>query len=114
MDSIARLRAEQFAEAAKRRLPTQAEKDEAWKELGRPGTIPGRTAGEQGSVATRGSGGGISVPFLSAGKSAEERKRESVAAEEGRAILARLQERARKKKDSIRVADSITRAGRLP
>jgi hypothetical protein len=106
-DSLARLLALEFAEAAARRVPTQSEKDERWRENSRPGTIPGRTAGEQGQVATRGSGGGFSAPFFSAGPSREQRKRDSTAAAEGLATLARLQERARRRRDSIRIADSI-------
>ena len=113
-DSIARVRALEFAEAAARRVPTQAEKDEQWKEFGRPGTIPGRTAGEQGMVATRGSGGGISAPFLSAGPSKAQRRQDDSAAAVGRAILARLQERLRRKQDSLRLADSIVRTTRVP
>jgi hypothetical protein len=115
-DSVLRERAFEFAEAAARRVPTAAEKDEHWKEAGRPGTIPGRTAGEQGFIATRGGGVGGSIPFslFGAGPSAAERKKQEAAAAEGLAILARIQERVRKKKDSLRVSDSLARLGRAP
>ncbi len=104
-DSVVREMALSMEAAARRRIPTRAEKDEAAKEAGRPGTIPGRTAGEQGRA---GSSGGVGVPSIfGSGPSRADRARDHTADSINLTILARLQVRARQKRDSIHTADSL-------
>jgi len=87
------------------RTPTAAERDSLMREQARERTIPGRAPQMPGGV-----GGSIGVPLFSAGPSAAERRRDSSANAEYVARLRRLQARVSASRESLRVADSMSRA----
>lgn len=86
------------------RTPTAAERDALIKEQTRERLIPGRAAQMPGAA-----GMSISVPLFAAGPSAAERRRDSAANAEYVARLRRLQARASASRESLRVADSMSR-----
>ena len=89
-----------FARAAAARVPSPEEKDSILQAMQRPGTIPGRRAGEQGGGG--GVGGSMDVPIalFTPGPSRAERKRDSLALAENLERLARLRARMEAKRDS--------------
>jgi hypothetical protein len=86
------------------RTATAAERDSLMREQARERTIPGRAPQMPGGV-----GGSIGVHLFSAGPSAAERRRDSSANAEYVARLRRLQARASASRESLRVADSMSR-----
>ena len=91
---------------ARNRVPTVAERDSLMRVAARENVIPGRRASFHAAL-----GGGISAPLFSAGPSPAERRRDSIGNAEYMVRLARLQERVRPRKDSIRIADSSSKRG---
>lgn len=108
IDSMLEEMRQSIPRLAATRTPTAAERDALIKEQTRERLIPGRAPQMPGMA-----GISIGVPLFAAGPSAAERRRDSAANAEYVARLRRLQARASASRESLRVADSMSRA-RIP
>jgi hypothetical protein len=108
MDSILAEVSHGIALFAKTRTPTVAERDSLMRDAARARLVPGR-AQQTPSTANM----SINVPILSVGPSTAERRRDSAANAEYVGRLKRLQARVSASRESLRVADSMSR-GRAP
>ena len=95
-----------------RLVPTQAEKDAFYRDKA---ARYARSRDVHRPVAASGMGAGMSLPLplFSSGPSRKERARDSVIHQGNLLRLRHLEERAKAKRDSLRVADS-TRRERIP
>lgn len=93
---------------AKTRTPTAEERDSLMRDASRARLVPGRAQQTPGTANMS-----ISVPFLAVGPSSAERRRDSAANAEYVGRLKRLQARVSASRESLRVADSMSR-GRAP
>ena len=109
MDSILAVMSQGIPLFAKNRTPTAAERDELMRaqSSGQSVTVPGRQP--QVTIAQV----SIGLPLFASGPSAAERRRDSAANSEYVARLKRLQARVSASRESLRVADSMSRA-RVP
>ncbi|MEO7454766.1 MAG: hypothetical protein ABIY52_00795 [Gemmatimonadaceae bacterium] len=94
------------------RVMGTAERDSLMRVMATAHVIPGRAAQMPGYPPKGGlsNSGMIAVPLFSAGPSAAERRRDSAANFEYLARLRRLQDRVQARRESLRVADSMSRA----
>jgi hypothetical protein len=106
MDSILAVRRAEMPELSMIYVPTVAVRDSLIKAQARNNVVPGRAAQMPGSGV---SSGGISFTLLSPGPSASERRRDSAANSEYMTRLRRLQDRVQSARESLRLADSMTR-----
>jgi hypothetical protein len=105
MDSILAVRRDSIPKLSMTYTPTVAVRDSLIKAQARTNVVPGRAPQMMGN----GMGGGIGFTFLSPGPSAAERRRDSAANAEYVGRLRRLQDRVRSARESLRLADSMTR-----
>ena len=108
LDSILTVMSQGIPLLAATRTPTQSERDSLAREQSRARVVPGRPPQMPG-----GAGMSISVPIFAAGPSPAERRRDSAANAEYVGRLRRLQARVSASRESLRVADSMSR-GRAP
>jgi hypothetical protein len=105
MDSILAVRRAEMPRLSMIYVPTVAVRDSLIKAQAQNNVVPGRAPQMMGN----GIGGGIGFTFLSPGPSAAERRRDSAANAEYVGRLRRLQERVQSARESLRLADSMTR-----
>ena len=115
MDSMLREMRDSMPALSRLRVMSVAERDSLMRVMATNKLVPGRAAQMPGYPPSTGlaNSGMIAAPLFSSGPSAAERRRDSAANVEYLARLRRLQDRALARRESLRVADSMSRA-RLP
>ncbi len=115
MDSMLAILRDSMPALSRLRVMTVAERDSLMRVMANSRLVPGRPAQMPGYPSAGGlsNAGGISAPLFSSGPSAAERRRDSAANVEYLARLRRLQDRVLARRESVRVADSMSRA-RIP
>lgn len=108
LDSILAVMNQGIPLFARTRTPTVAERDSLMQDAARARLVPGRAQQIPGTANMS-----INVPLLSKGPSSAERRRDSAANAEYVGRLRRLQARVSASRESLRVADSMSR-GRAP